>query len=75
MIETKAFTSNSQRNNSENVLMLGTESGGYIFVLIQRDETHILCNTLVMNIISLHFNLLHVLKTESVKISESQRSI
>ena len=39
VIETKAFTSNSQRNNSENVLMLGTENGGYIFVLIQRDET------------------------------------
>ena len=39
VIETKAFTSNGQRNNSENVLMLGTENGGYIFVLIQRDET------------------------------------
>ena len=75
VIETKAFTSNCQRYNSENVLMLGTENGGYIFVLIQRDETHLLCITLVMNIISLHFNLLDFSKTESCKISESQRFI
>ena len=78
LTKSQAVVMNGQRYSSGNVVVLGVDNDEYIFgkiscALFYKENTYLLCNILLVNCFSFHFNSYNVVETDDynlVKVSD-----